>query len=147
MKRLNDRVFQRRAVSSKLKGHFISSAVFASLLYGLEHCTFGIRDRRCIDGFFLRLANRVLHLRYDYHLSYEEADRLRWTRHMLRSEDDVLFEALVFVPVGGARGRERPRRRYYDTVKIDLQERGIIIAASTPALFWEQVKESAANRS
>ena len=115
------------------------------------------------DRFFLRLAKRVLHLRYDYHLSYEEAeerlgverpsvrltrDRLRWTGHMLRSEDDVLFEALVFVPDSGARGRGRPRRRYYDTtIKLDLQERGIIIAARTPALFWEQVRELAANRS
>ena len=36
-KRLNPHVLKRRAVNSKLKGHFISSAVFASLLYGLEH--------------------------------------------------------------------------------------------------------------
>ena len=37
VKKLNNRVFNRRSVNSKLKGHFISSAVFASLLYGLEH--------------------------------------------------------------------------------------------------------------
>ena len=161
VKRLNDRVFQRRSVHSKLKGHFISSAVFASLLYGLEHCAFGIRDRRCIDGFFLRLAKRVLHLRYDHHLSYEEAeerlgierpsvrlsqDRLRWTGHMLRSNDEVLREVLLFVPAGGARGRGRPRRRYHETIKMDLQDRGIIITAKTPALFWEQVRELAASR-
>ena len=50
VKRLNPRVLKRRAVNSKLKGHFISSAVFASLLYGLEHCAVGIRDKRCLDG-------------------------------------------------------------------------------------------------
>ena len=161
VKRLNDRVFQRRGVNSKLKGHFMSTAVFASLLYGLEHCAFGVRDRRCLDGFFLRLAKRILHLRYDYHLSYQEAedrlgiqrpsvrltqDRLRWTGHMLRSEDSVLREALEFVPTGGARGRGRPRRRFYDTVKSDIQDCGIVIYGKTPSLFWEQVTELAANR-
>ena len=161
VKRLNDRIFQRRAVNSKLKGQFISTAVFASLNYGLELCAFGVRDRRCLDGFFLRLAKRVLHLRYDYHLSYQEAEqrlgiqrpsvrltqaRLRWTGHMLRSEDAVLYEALVFVPVGGARGRGRPRRRFYDTVKQDLLDRGVAIARGTPTLFWEQVAELAADR-
>ena len=37
--RLNNRVFERHSVTDKLKGHFMSSAVFSSLLYGLEHCT------------------------------------------------------------------------------------------------------------
>ena len=106
VKGLNTRVLQRRAINSKLKGHFISSAVFASLLYGLELCALSVRDRRCLDGYFIRLAKRVLHLRYDHHLSYDEAEerlgverpstrlmreRLRWTGHMLRSEDAILL--------------------------------------------------------
>ena len=161
VKRLGTRVFQRRGVQAKLKGQFISSAVFASLLYGLEHCAFGIRDRRCIDGFFLRLAKRVLHLRYDHHLSYQEAEetlgierpssrlmknRLRWTGHMLRSDDEVLKESLLFIPAGGARGRGRPRRRFYDTIKSDLLERGITINAAKQPLFWEELSQIAANR-
>ena len=68
VKRLNDRVFKRRGVHNKLKGHFMDIAVFSSLLYGLEHCAAGIRDIRCLNGFFLRLAKRVLHLEFDYHL-------------------------------------------------------------------------------
>ena len=58
------------------------------------------------------------------HLSYEEAEeklgikrlsvrlsqeRHRRAGHMLRSEDDVLWEALEFIPDGGTRGRGRPR--------------------------------------
>ena len=161
VKRLNVRVLQRRGINSKLKGHFIGSAVVASLLYGLEHCTFGIRERRCLDGYFLRLAKRVLHLRYDYHLSYEEAeqrlgivrpsvrltaDRLRWTGHLLRSSDSILREVLVFVPAGGARGRGRPRRRYSDTIRADLQQRGITINGRTQQEFWDEVAVLAANR-
>ena len=114
-----------------------------------------------MDGFFLRLAKRALHLRYDYHLSYEEAEeklgvqrpsirlrkeRLRWTGHLLRSEDSVLYEALVFVQEGGARGRGRPRRRFYDTVKADITERGLNITASSQVRFWQHLAELAADR-
>ena len=115
----------------------------------------------CLDGFFLRLAKRILHLPYDYHLSYLEAEerlgvarpsvhlqrnRLRWTGHLLRSTDSVLHEVLVFIPTGGVRGRGRPRRRFYDTMKADLQERGVIVNARNQEQFWENVAVLAANR-
>ena len=74
VERLNARVFHRRSVGARLWGHFVITAVFASLLYGLEHCALSARDRRCLDGYFLRLAKRMLQLRYDYHLSYQEAE-------------------------------------------------------------------------
>ena len=161
VKRLNDRVFCRRAVGARLKGHFVDTAVFASLLYGLEHCAFGGRDRRRLDGFFLRLAKRILHLPYDYHLSYEEAedrlgverpslrlarDRLRWTGHALRSEDTVLQEVLAFTPEGGARRRGRPKLRFYDTLKADLMERNIDLHSRDQLEFWKLLSEKAADR-
>ena len=59
---LNKRVFRRRSVPARLKGKFLGSAVFASLLHGLEHCALGARDKRRLDGFFIRLAKRILHL-------------------------------------------------------------------------------------
>ena len=98
---------------------------------------------------------------YDYHLSYEEAEdklgiqrpavrltreRLRWTGHMLRSDDEVLRQVLDFVPEGGARGHGRPRLRFYDTVKSDLNAREVKIAGKTQAQFWAKLKELAANR-
>ena len=161
VKRLNDRVFAHRSVDNKLKAHFIESAVFSSLLYGLEYCSVGIRDRRCLDGFFLRLAKRVMHIRFDHHLSYAEAEeqldvqrpssrlaseRLRWVGHALRSEDSVLREVLAFIPAGGARGRGRPRRRYFDTIKSDLDERNIAIASRRQDRFWEELAVLAADR-
>ena len=132
VERLNTRIFRRRSVITSIKGKFISSAVFASLLYGLQYCAFGKREQMCMDGYFLKLAKRVMHLPHDFHLSYLEAEerlgverpshrlvqeRLRWTGHVLRSDDVVLQEVLTFVPEGGSRGRGRPRRRFYDTIK------------------------------
>ena len=151
VKRLNPRVFRRRAVGKRLKGRFVNSAVFASLLYGLQHCAFGKREQRCLDGYFLRLAKRVMRLPHNFHLSYTAAEeslgvkrpsallakeRLRWLGHALRSDDSVLTEVLTFVPEGGARGRGRPRRRFYDTVKEDLLARGIVVDARDQKRFW-----------
>ena len=161
MKRLNDRVLLRSTVNNKLKGHFIDSAVFSSLLYGLEQCLFGPRDRSCLDGYFLRLAKRVMKFRFDHHLSYTEAEeqlgvkrpsirlrceRLRWVGHVLRSEDSVLREVLEFVPAGGARGRGRPRRRYFDTIKLDIAETDIVIANKEQNRFWDELATVAADR-
>ena len=65
---------------------------------------------------------------------------------MFRSEDEVLQEALYFIPTGGACGRGRPRMRFFDTVKADLIERGVVVNARTQTQFWDRVKELAANR-
>ena len=161
VKRLNTRVFRRRAVSSQLKGNFIDSAVFSSLLYGLEHCAFGKRDQRCLDGYFLRLPKRVMRLPHEYHLSYVEAEhrlgvqrqssrlrreRLRWTGHVMRSDDAVLREVLEFIPEGGARGRGRPRRRVYDTIKEDLAARNVVVEARDQKNFWSVITTKGADR-
>ena len=104
---------------------------------------------------------RILHLPHDFHLSYFEAEnrtgvrrpslrlaeeRLRWTGHALRSDDQILSEVLSFVPEGGQRGRGRPRLRFYDTVKADLKSRDIFIDAKRQEDFWPIVAARAADR-
>ena len=65
---------------------------------------------------------------------------------MLRSEDKVLREVLDFVPEGGARGRGRPRLRYYDTIKSDLLSLNIQIVGNKQNQFWAELKQQASNR-
>ena len=134
---------------------FVGSAVIASLLYGLQHCSFGKREQRCLDGYFLRLAKLVMRLPHHFHLSYTVAEerlgvkrpstlvakeRLRWIGHALRSDDTVLLEVLTYVPEGGARGRGRPRRRFFDTIKTDLSARGINIDARDQKYFLARAR-------
>ena len=100
-----------------------------------------------------RLAKRVLQLRYDNHLSYEEEEqglgveqpsqqlarsRLRWIGHALR-RDDIVHE-------GGARRRVRLRLRFYDTLKADLAERNAVPHARNQNKFWRLLQEMTADR-
>ena len=102
-----------------------------------------------------------MRLPHDFHLSYVVAEerlsvkrpstllakeRLRWIGHALRSEDTVLLEVLTFIPEGGARGRGRPRRRFYDTIKTDLSARGIVIDARDQKYFWPALAEISRDR-
>ena len=104
---------------------------------------------------------RVCFLSHDYHLLYEDAEqrvgvdrpshrlareRLRWIGHVLRSDERVLYEVLLFVPEGGQRGRGRPRLRFYDTVKSDLRARDITINARVQSDFWDALAVRAAER-
>ena len=161
VRRLNPRVFRRRSVGNQLKGRFVNTAVFASLLYGLQYCASGKREIRCLDGYFLLLAKRVMRLPHDFHLSYAVAEqrlglkrpsvllakeRLRWIGHVMRSDDVILREVLSFVPEGGARGRGRPRRRLYDTIKGDLAARGIETATRDQNNFWLSLANMAVDR-
>ena len=161
VKRLGPRLFRRRAIGGHLKGQFISSAVFASLLYDMQYCAFGKRDQRCLNRFYLQLPKRILHLLHNFYLSYTDAerltgvarpslrlatDRLRWTGHVLRSDDKVLAEVLTFIPEGGQRGRGRPRLRFFDTVKADLKLRDIEVNAKRQADFWSLLAARASDR-
>ena len=53
---------------------------------------------------------------------------------------------LLFVPEGNARGRGRRRRRFYDTLKMDLSERNIIVDARDQRQFWSKLTNMAEDR-
>ena len=58
----------------------------------------------------------------------------------------MLKEVLLFKPDGGARGRGRPRLRFYDTVKADLLERDVLISARNQPGFWQVLIEMTGDR-
>ena len=73
-------------------------------------------------------------------------EHLRWLGHALRSSDTVLEEVLCFEPEGGNRGRGRPRRHLYDTVKTDLKNKNIEIDTRKQTNFWSELKIRAVDR-
>lgn len=50
--------------------------------------------------------------------------RLRWFRHVQRMNESRLPKLILDAEANGQRGRDKPRRRYLDSFKCDLKERG-----------------------
>ena len=52
----------------------------------------------------------------------QESCRLKWYRHVLRREDEYVGKRVMGMEVTGRR-RERPKRRWLDSIRNDLSER------------------------
>ena len=51
--------------------------------------------------------------------------RLRWFGHMLRREGDEPAKMALEIKVEGHRGRGRPRQRWVDCVRSDMELKGL----------------------
>src|SRR6201990_2946078 len=74
--------------------------------------------------------------------SVEEAarvSRLRWFRHVQWMQSDRLPWGIMSEEVQGKRGRGRPRRRFLDSVRSDLEIRGLRLDDHTLALVQYMV--------
>ena len=65
--------------------------------------------------------------------------------HAMRSEDAVNFEVLIFLLVGGALGRGRPRLRLINTFRADLTDRLVVLDTSDHLQFWKKSPQSNCN--
>ena len=66
--------------------------------------------------------------------SVEEAarvSRLRWVGHVQRMRDDRLPKRILSAEVPGVRLRGRPRRRFIDSIRSDLEVRGLGLDVQT----------------
>ena len=50
--------------------------------------------------------------------------RLRWHRHVMRREQDYVGRKMMEMELPGKRRRGRPKRRFLDVVKEDMEEIG-----------------------
>ena len=54
-----------------------------------------------------------------------QESRLKWYGHVSRREDDYLGKRVMGMEVPGKRRRGRPKRRWLDSIRNDLSERGL----------------------
>ena len=64
--------------------------------------------------------------------------RLRWFGHVMRMEDDAWQKKMLSYNVNGTAPRGRPKLRWYDAVKKDMQELGINSRLASDRSTWRQ---------
>ena len=58
------------------------------------------------------------------HILVQES-RLKWYGHVFRREDEYVGKRVMGMEVPGKRRRGRPNRRWLDSIRNDLSERGL----------------------
>ena len=56
---------------------------------------------------------------------YPRKCRLKWYGHVSRREDEYVGKRVMGMEVTGKRRRGRPKRRWLDSIRNDLSERGL----------------------
>lgn len=143
---LRSHVFNRRELSRRTKLAIRRSIFRPTVLYGSESwidCGYLIHDLEVADRRVLRMIEGTSRRdQWENHIrnedirdrlgvsSVEEAvreSRLRWFGQVQRMQDDRLPKKILAAEVLGRRGRGRPRRRFIDSVKVDLEIRGFTL--------------------
>src|SRR6201996_4227983 len=126
-----------------------------------NYFTYLVHDLEVVDMNVLRMiAKTSRRQQWDEHIrnedirvnlgvnSVEEAarvSRLRWFGHKQRMQSDRLPRRIMSEEVQGKRCRGRPRRRFLDSVKSDLEIRGLRLDDHTLALAQDRVLDNTMN--
>ncbi|XP_031634412.1 uncharacterized protein LOC116347821, partial [Contarinia nasturtii] len=140
---LRSHVFNKRELSNEAKLLIHQSIFRPTILYGSEswvdsqNLIHGLevadmKVLRMISGVSRRdqWENRIRNERIRDDLNAVSVDevarmsRLRWFGHVQRMGELRLSKKILYADADGPRNRGRPRRRYLDSVKCDLDVRG-----------------------
>ena len=130
-----------RKLSAKVKGRIYKVAVRPVLMFGLETTALSKRqvaDLEVAELTMLRFAIGVMrkdkiqneHIRGTAKVKrlggkLREA-RLRWYGHVKRKDAQHVCQRVLRMRLPGKRRRGRPKRRYMDAVKEDMEEVGAV---------------------
>ena len=141
---LRSHVFNKKELSTDTKLAIHRAIYRPTIMYGSESwvdCGYMVHNLEVSDMRILRSIARVNrreqwdnHIRNDDIrenlgvLSVEEAarvSRLRWFGHVQRMQDYRLPKRILSAEVPGVRPRGRPRKRFIDSIRSDLEIRGL----------------------
>ena len=145
LRKLWQPLWRHRNISTRTKMRIYNACVLSILLYGSETWPLSATLAKRLAGFDHRAQRRVLNIHWREHITNVEVRhrsnqppiqrvlaqrRLRWLGHVLRMTDDLPAKlALNYEPsaAGRRRPRGRPRTRWMEVVKEDLQKFDISI--------------------
>ena len=148
-------VFNKKEFSRDTKLTIHRSIFRSTILYGSESwvdCGYLVHDLEVADMNVLRMVAKTSrkqqwdeYIRNEDRLgvtSVEEAvrvSRLRWFGHVQRMQDSRLPKRIMSAEVQGNRGRGRPRRRFLDSIRDDLELRRLSLGSHVISLAQDRV--------
>ncbi|KAJ8375265.1 hypothetical protein SKAU_G00058450 [Synaphobranchus kaupii] len=143
-----------RRVPARVKGKVYSRVVRPAMLYGLETVALTKRQEGELEVAELKMlrfslgVTRMDKIRNEYirgtaHVGQfgqkvREA-RLRWFGHVWRREVGYIGRRMLDMELPGKRRRGRPKRRFMDTVKEDMQAVGVTEDEAQDKNRWKQM--------
>ena len=128
-----------RRLPARVKGKVYSSMVRPAMVYGLETVAVTkkqVEEMEVAEMKMLRFAMGVTRkdkIRNEHIRSTVKVEqlgmkmregRLRWYGHVMRREQEYVGRKMMEMELPGKRRRGRPKRRFLDVVKEDMQEVG-----------------------
>ena len=128
-----------RKLSAKVKGKIYKSVVRPAMLYGMETVAVTERQMGKMEIAELKMVKWALgvtrkdKIRNEYVRGTAKIAklgeklrnvRLRWYGHVKRREEDYVGKRMMEMAVPGRRKRGRPRRRWMDLVREDMERVG-----------------------
>jgi len=140
-----------RKLPARVKGKIYKVVVRPAMLYGLETVALRKKDEAELEVAELKMlryslgVTRMDKIRNQYirgtaHVGSLGAKireaRLRWFGHVLRRETEYIGRRMLEMDLPGRRRRGRPKRRYMDAVKEDLNEVGASVEDAGDRMRW-----------
>ena len=137
-------LWKRSEISVKTKMRVFNACVMSRLLYGAETWTMYASDLESLEAFQNNCLRRILRSSWmDYITGVEvrrrccgqptmeeilRGRRLQWVGHMQRMGRERLPKAMLWGEMdGGVRRQGRPTKTWWDGVKDDLKELGLVL--------------------
>lgn len=142
-----------RRVSARMKGKVYKTVVRPAMLYGMETVPLTKIQEAELEAVELKMlrfslgVTRLDKIRNDYirgtahvHQFWGEAReaRLRWFGHVQRRDGEYVGKRMLEMEQPGRRKRGRPKRRFMDAVKEDMQAVGVTDEDAEDRAKWRR---------
>ena len=137
---LRKRMWGRREISLKVKMKVFNALVIPVLLYGATAWALTKTEERRLDAFEMGMLRSILGVRWDDFIRNDDIRgrlcqppvslklrkaRLKWFGHMERMGEERQVKRIMRARMQGRRPRGRPRTRWNDVLRRDLEGSGL----------------------
>ena len=143
-----------RRIRLRVKGKVYKTVVRPAMMYGAETWAVKKAQEKKLEVAEMRMLRWMSGVTKLDRIRYErirgttkvgeiskkvQESRLKWYWHVLRREDEYVGKRVMAMEVPGKRRRERPKRRWLDSIRNDLLERELSREDAQDRTRWRRL--------